>query len=78
MRTTARQHDQVLEAWQREREAAIYAAQRAQKQYDLSDPENRLVTDDLERRRNEAMQRRQDVDQSAPAHFNDLLTIISE
>jgi len=27
-----RQHDQVLEAWQREREAAIYAAQRAQKQ----------------------------------------------
>ncbi len=59
----SRQHDQVLEAWQREREAAIYAAQRAQKQYDLSDPENRLVTDELERRWNEAMQRRQDVEQ---------------
>lgn len=59
----SRQHDQVLEAWQREREAAIYAAQRAQKQYDLSDPENRLVTDELERRWNEAMRRLQDVEQ---------------
>ena len=38
-------------------------AQRAQKQYDLSDPENRLVTDELKRRWNEAMRRLQDVEQ---------------
>jgi DNA invertase Pin-like site-specific DNA recombinase len=59
----SRQHDQVLEAWQREWEAASYAAQRAQKQYDLADPENRLVTDELERRWNEALRRVQDVEQ---------------
>jgi DNA invertase Pin-like site-specific DNA recombinase len=59
----SRQHDQVLEAWQREREAARYAAQRAQKQYDSADPENRLVTDELERRWNEALRRLQDVEQ---------------
>jgi hypothetical protein len=29
------QNDQVLQAWEREREAARYAAHRAQKQYDL-------------------------------------------
>jgi DNA invertase Pin-like site-specific DNA recombinase len=63
-----RQHDQVLEAWQREREAAIYAAQRAQKQYDLADPENRLVTDELERRWNEALRRVQDVEQRIDQH----------
>lgn len=56
-------HDQVLEAWHREREAASYAAQRAQKQYDLADPENRLVTDELERRWNEALRHLQDVEQ---------------
>lgn len=55
--------DQVLEAWKREWEAARYAAQRAQKQYDLADPENRLVTDELERRWNEALRRVQDLEQ---------------
>jgi DNA invertase Pin-like site-specific DNA recombinase len=55
--------DQVLEAWKREWEAASYAAQRAQKQYDLADPENRLVTDELERRWNEALRRVQDLEQ---------------
>ena len=59
----SREQDQVLEVWQREREAAIYAAQRAQKQYDLADPENRLVTDELERRWNEALRHVQDVEQ---------------
>jgi DNA invertase Pin-like site-specific DNA recombinase len=55
--------DQVLEAWKREWEAASYAAQRAQRQYDLADPENRLVTDELERRWNEALRRVQDLEQ---------------
>lgn len=55
--------DQALEAWKREWEAARYAAQRAQKQYDLADPENRLVTDELERRWNEALRRVQDLEQ---------------
>jgi hypothetical protein len=36
------QQDEVLKAWTRELEAAQYAARRAQKQYDASDPENRL------------------------------------
>ena len=37
----ARQQDDVLAAWTRDLEAALYAAQRAQKQYDATDPENR-------------------------------------
>jgi DNA invertase Pin-like site-specific DNA recombinase len=51
------QHDAVLGALQRDLEAARYAAQRARKQYDAADPENRLVTDELERRWNTALER---------------------
>jgi hypothetical protein len=42
---------------QKEWEAARYTAQRAQKQYDTSDPDNRLVTSELERRWNQALQK---------------------
>jgi DNA invertase Pin-like site-specific DNA recombinase len=49
--------DEVLFALQRDLQAAHYAAQRAQKQYDKADPENRLVADELERRWNHALQR---------------------
>ncbi len=49
------QRDTVLEALRRDLEAARYAAQRAQKQYDLTDPENRLVAHELERRWNTAL-----------------------
>ena len=52
-----RQQDEVLDAWTRDLEAARYAAQRAQRQYDAADPENRLVADELERRWNQALQR---------------------
>jgi len=38
-------------------EAARYAANRAWKQYDATDPENRLVADELEHRWNQALQR---------------------
>ena len=60
--------DQVLQAWEQEREAARYATHRAQKQYDLTDPENRLVADELERRWNEALRRLQDVEQRIDQH----------
>lgn len=46
----ARKVDEVLAALQRDLEAAQYSARRAQKQFDAADPENRLVTDELERR----------------------------
>ncbi len=52
----ARRRDEVLEALQRDLEAARYAANRAWKQYDASDPENRLVTAELEQRWNQALQ----------------------
>lgn len=52
----ARQRDDVLEALERDLQAARYAAGRAQRQYDASDPENRLVTAELERRWNLALQ----------------------
>ena len=51
----ARQRDDVLEALQRDRQAATYAADRARRQYDAADPENRLVTAELERRWNLAL-----------------------
>lgn len=52
----ARQRDDVLEALERDRQAATYAADRARRQYDAADPENRLVTAELERRWNLALQ----------------------
>jgi DNA invertase Pin-like site-specific DNA recombinase len=58
----ARQHDDVLNAWTRELEAAQYAARRAQKQYDATDPDNRLVADELERRWNQALQRVREIE----------------
>ena len=56
------QRDATVEALQRDLEAARYAAQRAQKQYDATDPENRLVADELERRWNTALERVRDVE----------------
>jgi DNA invertase Pin-like site-specific DNA recombinase len=47
-REAAREHDDVLETLRRDLEAARYRAQRAWKQYDAADPENRLVVDELE------------------------------
>ena len=51
------QQDAVLTALQQDLEAARYAARRAEKQYDANDPENRLVSDELERRWNQALER---------------------
>lgn len=64
----ARMQDDVLDAWRRDLEAARYGAQRAQKQYDAADPENRLVADELERRWNQALQRVQEIEQRIEQH----------
>jgi DNA invertase Pin-like site-specific DNA recombinase len=52
----ARRQDEVVAALQRDLEAARYAAQRAQRQYDAIDPENRLVAGELEQRWNRTLQ----------------------
>jgi DNA invertase Pin-like site-specific DNA recombinase len=64
----AHQQDEVLKAWTRELEAARYAARRAHKQYDATDPENRLVADELERRWNTALQRVREIEERIDRH----------
>jgi hypothetical protein len=64
----ARQQDDVLDAWTRDLEAARYAAQRAQRQYDAADPENRLVADELERRWNQALHRVHEIEGRIDQH----------
>jgi hypothetical protein len=64
----------TLEALRRDLQAARYAAQRAQKQYDAADPENRLVTEnrpsnnELERRWNQSLQRVQELELRIEQH----------
>ena len=67
-RDEARRRDEVLEALQRDLEAARYAANRARKQYDASDPENRLVAAELEQRWNRALERVQELDERIERH----------
>lgn len=62
-RDEATKQDAVRDALGRDLEAARYAAQRAQRQYDASDPENRLVADELERRWNQALQHVREIEQ---------------
>jgi len=56
------QQGEILSALQRELEAAQYNARRAEKQYDTTDPDNRLVASELERRWNDALQKVQQVE----------------
>ena len=51
------QRDQARDALLRDLEAARYAADRAFRQYDAADPENRLVAGELEARWNRALAR---------------------
>jgi DNA invertase Pin-like site-specific DNA recombinase len=53
----SQRQDEVLRVLELELKAARYAAGRAGSQYDAADPENRLVTDELERRWNQALER---------------------
>ena len=66
----AHQQDEVLNAWTRQLEAARYAARRAQKQYDATDPDNRLVADELERRWNQALQRVHEIEGRLDQHVH--------
>ena len=49
-------------------QAARYSAGRAQRQFDAADPQNRLVTDELERRWNQALQRVHEIEQRIAQH----------
>ena len=53
----ARRRDDILDALRCDLEAARYAAERARRQYDSADPENRLVAAELEHRWNRALER---------------------
>jgi hypothetical protein len=64
----ASQQDAVLDALNRDLEAARYAVQRAQRQYDAADPENRLVADELEGRWNTALERLQALEHRIDQH----------
>lgn len=63
-----RQQDDILDALHRDLQAARYAAERAQRQYDASDPENRLVTAELERRWNLALQHVHEIEMRIEQH----------
>jgi DNA invertase Pin-like site-specific DNA recombinase len=63
-----RQKDDILEALERDLEAARYVVQRTQRQYDAADPENRLVTAELERRWNLSLQHVRDIETRIEQH----------
>ena len=64
----SRKQDEVLNALKRDLEAARYAADRAHKQYDRADPENRLVADELERRWNQALEQVRQLEERIGRH----------
>lgn len=64
----ARQRDDIFEALQRDLQAARYRAERAHRQYDAADPENRLVTAELERRWNLALQQVREIETRIEQH----------
>lgn len=68
--------DEALHALQRDLEAARYAANRAFKQYDAADPENRLAADELERRWNQALEQVQDVQRRIEEHEREVQALI--
>lgn len=64
----ANKQDHVAHALERDLEAARYAASRAQRQFDAADPENRLVTDELERRWNNALKAVREIEERLAQH----------
>jgi DNA invertase Pin-like site-specific DNA recombinase len=56
------QREGILSVLKRELEAARYSARRAEKQYEATDPDNRLVASELERRWNDALQKVQQLE----------------
>jgi DNA invertase Pin-like site-specific DNA recombinase len=65
----AKKQDEVRNALERDLQAARYAAQRAQRQYDATDPENRLVADELEDRWNQALEHVRDIERRIEQHL---------
>ena len=65
---TVARRDQAREHMMRDLEAARYAAERALRQYDAADPENRLVTGELESRWNSALVRVADIEKRIAHH----------
>ncbi len=63
-----RRRDDIQDALHRDLQAARYAAERAQRQYDAADPENRLVTAELERRWNLALQQVREIEARIEEH----------
>jgi DNA invertase Pin-like site-specific DNA recombinase len=61
--------DEVMEALRRDLEAARYTANRAWKQFDATDPENRLVADELERRWNQALEHVREIEDRIEGHL---------
>lgn len=66
--TAVDRRDQAREAMLRDLEAARYTADRAFRQYDAADPENRLVAGELEARWNTALARVGDAEAKVAAH----------
>jgi len=64
----SQRRDQVWAALARDLEAARYSADRAFRQYDLIDPENRLVAAELEARWNRALARVGEIEARIAAH----------
>jgi DNA invertase Pin-like site-specific DNA recombinase len=60
--------DEVLDALSRDLEAARYEADRAFRQYDATDPENRLVAAELEQRWNKALARVSEIEGRITQH----------
>jgi hypothetical protein len=60
--------DRTLEALRLECQGAQYAAERAWRQYDAIDPDNRLVADELERRWNVALEHVREVEARLAMH----------
>jgi DNA invertase Pin-like site-specific DNA recombinase len=64
----ATRRDDARDALLRDHEAARYAADRAFRQYDAADPENRLVAGELEARWNQALKRATDIERRIAEH----------
>ncbi len=60
--------DDVREALKRDLEAAKFVADRALRQYDAADPDNRLVAKELETRWNKALIRTAEIEEKLAAH----------
>jgi DNA invertase Pin-like site-specific DNA recombinase len=64
----AHRRDQVRDALMRDLEAARFGAERAFRQYDAADPQNRLVAAELEMRWNQALTRVGEIETKIAAH----------